>query len=149
MSVAPGRTEIAESAADAASLPILIAIVLLAIGVRQLFPPGPSSIVLVGCAVAAALDAVFWRWAVRRGRATFVVTADSITFARGGTARHVLVRGPGSTLSFRLRSNGFVGGQPQYLLKLRDVATGQEVPAGTFGRRKVRQACESQGWTFS
>ena len=36
-----------------------------------------------------------------------------------------------------------------YVLKLRDNATGKEVYAGAFGRRKVQQACESQGWSFS
>jgi hypothetical protein len=36
-----------------------------------------------------------------------------------------------------------------YALKLRDNATGKEVYAGAFGRGKVRQACESQGWSFS
>jgi hypothetical protein len=149
LSVAPGRSEIEQSAADAASLPILIAVVLVAIVVRQLFPPGPEPAVLYVCAAAAVLDVVFWRWAVRRGRATFVVTAQDITFARAGGATQVLHRVPDSKLSFRLKSNGFIGGQSQFLLKLRDDATGQEVPAGSFGRSKVRRACESQGWTFS
>jgi hypothetical protein len=36
-----------------------------------------------------------------------------------------------------------------YALKLRDNSTGNEVYAGAFGRRKVQQACESQGWSFS
>jgi hypothetical protein len=36
-----------------------------------------------------------------------------------------------------------------YVLKLRDNATGKEVYAGAFGRRKVQQACQSQGWSFS
>ena len=47
-------------------------------------------------------------------------------------------------------ANGLVGsGYTGYVLKLRDNATGEEVHAGAFGRRKVRQACESQGWSFS
>jgi hypothetical protein len=36
-----------------------------------------------------------------------------------------------------------------YVLKLHDNATGKDVYAGAFGRRKVQQACESQGWSFS
>jgi hypothetical protein len=47
-------------------------------------------------------------------------------------------------------ANGPVGLQyTGYVLKLRDNATGEEVYAGAFGRRKVQQACESQGWSFS
>jgi hypothetical protein len=53
-------------------------------------------------------------------------------------------------LSFRMAANGPVGSEyTGYALKLRDNATGKEVYAGAFGRRKVQQACESQGWPFS
>jgi hypothetical protein len=56
----------------------------------------------------------------------------------------------GSTLSFRVGANGPVGMQyTAYVLKLRDNATGKEVYAGAFGRRKVQQACQAQGWSFS
>lgn len=47
-------------------------------------------------------------------------------------------------------ANGPVGSEyTGYALKLRDNATGKEVYAGAFGRSKVQQACESQGWSFS
>ncbi len=43
-----------------------------------------------------------------------------------------------------------VGGPRQVLADHRVVnATGKEVYTGAFGRRKVQQACESQGWSFS
>jgi hypothetical protein len=49
-----------------------------------------------------------------------------------------------------MAANGLVGSQyTGYALKLRDNSTGKEVYAGAFGRRKVQQACESQGWSFS
>jgi hypothetical protein len=49
-----------------------------------------------------------------------------------------------------MAANGPVGSEyTGYALKLRDNATGQEIYAAAFGRRKVRQACESQGWSFS
>jgi hypothetical protein len=73
----------------------------------------------------------------------------------GGGRRYALAWGAkcrpaGSTLSFRVGANGPVGLQyTGYVLKLRDNATGEEVYAGAFGRRKVQQACESQGWSFS
>ena len=64
-----------------------------------------------------------------------------------GTApQQVIQRAAGSTLSFRMGAKGPVGSQyTGYALKLRDNATGKEVYAGAFGRRKVQQACESQG----
>ena len=53
-------------------------------------------------------------------------------------------------LNFRMAGNGSVGSEcTGYALKLRDNATGKEVYARAFGRRKVQQACESQGWPFS
>ena len=49
-----------------------------------------------------------------------------------------------------MAANGPIGSDHTgYALKLRDNATGKEVYAGAFGRRKVQQACESQGWSFS
>lgn len=153
MTVGAGRTEIEQSSADAIGLPILVAVVVVAVVVRQLFPPGPDRTVMSVCAVVALLDLVFALYILRKGRATFVVTSDDITFTGvqwgGRSAPLTLRRAPGSTLTFRLQRNGITAGQFQYLLKLRDETTGQEVPAGGFGRRKVRQACESQGWTFS
>jgi hypothetical protein len=87
---------------------------------------------------------------------TLVVTADDITFTRrhrrgqGPPSQQAIRRAAGSTLSFRMAANGLVGsGYTGYVLKLRDDATGKEVYAGAFGRRKVQQACESQGWSFS
>jgi hypothetical protein len=64
--------------------------------------------------------------------------------------RLVIERTPASTLSFRSAANGMVGSEfTGYVLKLRDNATGDEVFAGAWGRHKVQQACESQGWSFS
>ena len=155
MSVTPGRTEIEQSTQDVLALPILIGIVLLAVVIRQFTPPGPDTVVLVVCGVAAVLDGALVRYLLGKGRATFVVTPDEITFTRwlgssnGTESTYTLERTPESRLRFRLQSNGITGGQIQYLLKLRDEATGKEVPASSFGRRPVRKACVSQGWTFS
>ena len=69
---------------------------------------------------------------------------------KGPPPQQVIQRAVGSMLSFRMAANGPVGSEyPGYVLKLRDNATGKEVYAGAFGRRKVQQACESQGWSFS
>lgn len=108
-SVARGQIELRQSAANLLGLPILIAVCLLAVVVRQLFVHPPSAIVLGVCAAAAALDIVLVVYLLRNMGSTLVV----------------------------------------YVLKLRDNATGTEVYAGAFGRRKVQQACESQGWSFS
>ena len=91
---------------------------------------------------------------LRNMRSTLVVTADDITFTRrprkGPAPQQVIQRAAGSTLTFRMAANGMVGSQyTGYALKLRDNATGKEVFAGAFGRRKVQQACETQGWSFS
>ena len=108
---------------------------------------------LIVCGVLAALDVLFVLWVLRQRTPSLVVTPDQITFTRQqGTPKEksfTITRSPESKLRFRLQSNGFIGGQMQMLLKLRDEATGTEVPASSFGKRKVRQACESQGWTFS
>jgi hypothetical protein len=148
--VAVGRTELRETRGDVLALPILIFVVLLAVAVRQFFGAPPSAIVLGVCAGLAVLDAVLARFLLRGGRAKLLVTADEITFTprQRGAKPQTLRRAPGSTLSFHLQSNGFVGDQIQYLLKLRDDSTGAEMLPGPFGRRRIRAACEAQGWTF-
>lgn len=152
MSVTPGRTEISSSPQDMLGLPILIAVVLVAVVARQFLPPPASPVVLIVCGVLAVLDGFFVAWVLRQGGPTFVVTHDRITFTRRPSTDQEksfsIDRASGSSLRFRLQYNGFIGGQMQYLLKLRDDVTGTEVPATSFGKRKVRQACESQGWTF-
>jgi hypothetical protein len=153
-SVTRGQIELRQSAANMLGLPILIAVCVLAVAVRQLFGHPPSAIVLGACAGVAALDVVLAVYFLRNMGSTLVVTADDITFTRhprkGPAPQQVIQRADGSTLSFRVGANGPVGSQyTGYVLKLRDNATGKEVYAGAFGRRKVQQACESQGWSFS
>lgn len=153
-SVAGRQIELEQSAANLLSLPILIAVCLLAVIIRELFGHPPSAIVLAVCAGVAVLDMVFTMYFLRNMRSTLVVTADDITFTRhrrkGPAPQQVIQRVAGSTLTFRMAANGPVGSQyTGYALKLRDTATGKEVFAGAFGRRKVQQACESQGWSFS
>ena len=153
-SVAREQIELRQSVANMLGLPILIALCVLAIVVRQLFGSPPSAIVLGVCAAVAALDVVLAGYLLRNLGSTLVVTADDITFARhprrGPAPPQVIRHTAGSTLSFRVAANGPVGSQyTGYALKLRDNSTGQEVYAGAFGRRKVQQACESQGWSFS
>jgi hypothetical protein len=136
---------------------VLIAVVLIAVVVRQLFVHPPSAIVFGVCAVLALLDAGFAWYLLRVGGAIFTVTPTEITFtARPIPGAHgkrpppqIIRRTGGSTLSFQAQDQGMAGDQAQSLLKLRDDATGQEVAATVFGRRKVRCACESQGWPFS
>jgi len=153
-SAARGQTELRQSAANMLGLPILIAVCLVAIVIRQLFVHPPSAIVLGVCAAAAVLDIGLAVYLLRNTGSTLVVTPDDITFARhprrGPAPQQVIQRTANSTLSFRVSRNGPVGSEyTAYVLKLRDNATGKEVYAGAFGRRKVRQACESQGWSFS
>ena len=153
-SLAPGQIELRQSAANLLSLPILIAVALLAVIIRQLFVHPPSAIVLGVCAVAAVLDIILAGYLMRNFGSTLVVTADDITFTRhrrrGPAPQQVIQRAAGSTLSFRVAVNGPIGSQyTSGALKLRDNATGKEVYAGAFGRRKVQQACESRGWSFS
>jgi hypothetical protein len=153
-SVTRGQLELRQSAANLLGLPILIAVCLLAVVVRQLFVHPPSAIVFGVCAAAAALDIVLAVYLLRNMGSTLVVTADDITFTRhprrGPAPQQVIQRAAGSTLSFRVGANGIVGSQyTGYVLKLRDNATGKEVFAGAFGRRKVQQACEEQGWSFA
>jgi hypothetical protein len=105
--------------------------------------------------VLAVLDVFFARFLLRTGRATFAVTPGDITFTpRPGTGAQrpppqIIRRTTGSTLSFRPQSAGFTASQRMYRLKLRDDATEEDVSATPFGRRKVRRACEAQGWSFS
>ena len=153
-SVARPQIELRQSAANLLGLPILIAVCLLAVIVRQLFVHPPSAIILGVCAAAAVLDIVLAVYLLRNLGSTLVITADDITFTRhrrrGPAPQQVIQRADGSALSFRMAANGPVGSQSTgYALKLRDNATGEEVYAGAFGRRKVQQACESQGWSFS
>jgi hypothetical protein len=136
---------------------VLIAVVLIAVVVRQLFVHPPSAIVFGVCAAGALLDVALAWYLLRVGGAIFTVTPTDITFIARPIAHaqgkrpppQVIRRTGGSTLSFRVQDKGIAGDQAQSLLKLRDDATGQEVAATVFGRRKVRRACESQGWPFS
>ena len=148
--------ELRQSAANALQFPIFIAVVVLAVAVRQFFPFPPNAVVLAVCAVALLLDVAFGRWALRNAASLFV-SPDEITFSRhgfeggdGGAASQAIRRTPTSSLSFRTARNGPMGSKyTGYVLKLRDNSTGDEVFAGAFGRRKVQEACESQGWTFA
>jgi hypothetical protein len=155
-SISRGQAELRQSAANLLQLPVLFAVVLLAIVIRQLFVHPPSTIILGVCAGLAALDIVLALYLLRNMGSTLVVTPDDITFTRyrrpgkGPVPQQVIQRTAGSILSFRMAANGIVGSEyTGYALKLRDNATGKEVYAGAFGRRKVQQACQSQGWSFS
>lgn len=155
-SISRGRIELRQSAANLLQLPILFAVLLLAMVIRQLFVHPPSTIILGVCAGLAALDIVLAVYLLRNMGSTLVVTADDITSTRrhrrgnGSPPQQVIQRAADSVLSFRMAANGPVGSEyTGYALKLRDNATGREVYAGAFGRRKVQQACESQGWSFS
>jgi len=152
--MAEGQIELRQSAANMLALPILVAACLVAVTLRELFAPAPGEIVLGVCAAAAVLDIVLAVYLTRNMGATLVVTGDDITFTRhrhrGPAPQQAIQRAAGSTLSFRVATNGPIGSQyTAGALKLRDNATGNEVYAGAFGRRKVQQACESQGWSFS
>jgi hypothetical protein len=154
--ISRGRVELRQSTANVLSGPIFVAVVLLAVIFRELFAPQPGMIVLGVCAGLAVLDLVFAVYCLRNIGSTLVITADDITFTKrqregkGPPSQQVIQRAGGSTLSFRMAANGMRGSEyTGYVLKLRDSATGKEVYAGAFGRRKVQQACESQGWSFS
>lgn len=155
-SISQGRVELRQSTANVLLGPILIAVVLLAIVIRLLFVHQPSTIVLGVCAGLAVLDIVFAVYCLRNIGSTLVVTADDITFTKRrregkeSPPQQVIQRAAGSMLSFRMAANGMRGSEyTGYALKLRDNATGKDVYAGAFGRRKVQQACESRGWSFS
>ncbi|HUA41736.1 MAG TPA: hypothetical protein VMA32_09225 [Streptosporangiaceae bacterium] len=154
--VSQGRVELRQSTANMLQLPILFAVALVAVIIRQLFAHPPSAIVLGVSGVVMALDIVLAVYFLRNMGSTLVVTADDITFTRrlrpgkGSPPPQVIQRAAGTVLSFRMAANGPTGYEGTgYALKLRDNATGKEVFAGAFGRRKVQRACESQGWSFS
>ena len=152
--VAAKQIELRQSAANLLGLPILIAVCVLALIIRELFTHPPSAIVLGICAGVAALDIVLTVYFLRNMRSTLTVSADDITFTRhrraGPAPQQIIQRAADSTLSFRMAANGMVGSQyTGYALKLHDNSTGKEVYAGAFGRQKVQRACESQGWSFS
>jgi hypothetical protein len=154
MSVPTDRVELEQSASNLLALPIFIAIILVAVVVSQ-FAHGNVSAVVVGiCAGAAVLDALMAWYFARHLGSSMTVTTDEISFTKQQgkrpPARYVIRRTDGSTLSFRVARNGPFGSEyTGYILKLRDNATGDEVFAGAFGRRRVQQACESQGWSFA
>jgi hypothetical protein len=154
--ISRGPVELRQSAANLLQLPVFFAVLLLAMAIRQLFVHPPSTIILGVCAGLTVLDIVLAVYLLRNMGSTLVVTTDDITFTRrrrrgqDPPPQQVIQRAAGSMLSFRMAGNGPVGPEyTGYALKLRDNATGKEVYAGAFGRRKVRQACESQGWSFS
>jgi hypothetical protein len=153
--VAGGQTLLRETRADVLAFPGFLAVVVIAALIRAFFAHPRSPAALSVCAVILALDVVLAWYVQRTGRASFAVTPDDITFTpRPGTGAtppppQVLRRTAGSTLSFRMQDNGIIGGQQVFRLKLRDDATGEEIAATTFGRVKVRRACQSQGWPFS
>src|SRR4051794_20637404 len=112
----PGRTEVRLSKADAAAFPIFILLVLLLlIGRVVIF--GPKNTILIAvCGALGVLDALWARWLIGRGTARFVVTPDEIRIERPSPAAaakpEVLHRSAETTtLSFRLKSNGFAGDQ--------------------------------------
>lgn len=95
-------------------LPILIAVVLLAVVLRV--EGEQATVVYVVCAGAAALDVVLARYLLRNGRARLVITRDDITYTNGRASNgkaaapeQVIHRVDGSTLSFRVAANGPVG----------------------------------------
>ena len=155
-SISRGRVVLRQSAANVLQGPILLAVVFLAAIIRELFVHPSSTIILGVFSAALALDVILAVYSVRNIGSTLAVTADDITFirrhrrAKGPPPPQVIQRAAGSSLSFRMAANGIIGSEHTgYALKLRDNATGKEVYAGAFGRRKVQQACESQGWSFS
>src|SRR5580658_7223923 len=81
-SVAPSQIELRQSAANLLGLPILIAVCLVAVVVRELFVHPPSARVVGVCAGAAALDIVLSVYLPRTMAPTLTVAADDITFTR-------------------------------------------------------------------
>lgn len=149
MSNAPSQVELQQSTGNLLGLPILIAVVVVALVVSEFAHGSASPTVLGICGGAALLDVVFARYVMRNMGSTLTVTPDEITFTRRHGLTATIRRSEGSTLSFRTGRNGPFGSEyTGYVLKLRDNATGQEVFAGAFGRPRVQRACESQGWTF-
>jgi hypothetical protein len=74
--------ELRQSAANLLQFPVLIAVVVLAMAIRQLFAHPPSTIILGACAGLAALDMVLAVYLLRNMASTLAVTADDITFTR-------------------------------------------------------------------
>jgi hypothetical protein len=144
------RIELRQSKANVLGLPILIAVCLVAVVIRQFFP-APDMRVLVACGGLAALDVLLSVYLLRNIGSTLVITPDEITFTKKRPAPSAVIRRtPQSTLTFRAAANGPVGSQfTGYASMLHDTATGSEVYAGGFGRGRVVQACESLGWNFS
>ena len=129
-SISRERVELRQPTANLLLGPVLLAVILLAAVIRELFVHPPSMIIIGVCAGLAALDIALAGSSLSKIPSTLVVTAEDITF--------------------RAAANGMVGSSyTGYAVKLRDNATGQEVYAGALGRQKVQEACESQGWSFS
>jgi hypothetical protein len=145
-----GRVELRQTTSNIVALPIFFGVVLVAIVVRQFFP-SPNPVVLGVCGGFAVLDLLFAAYLLRNIGSTLVVTLDTITFTKKLPAPpQVIQRTAGTTLTFRTAANGPMGSKyTGYTLKLHDNATGAEVPADMFGRRRVQDACEALGWTFS
>jgi hypothetical protein len=155
-SISRERVELRQQSANLLLGPVLLAVILLAAVIRELFVHPPSMIIIGVCAGLAALDIALAVYSLSKIPSTLVVTAEDITFTRrhrrgmSPAPQQVIQRAAGSMLSFRTAANGPVGfDYTGYALKLRDNATGKEVYAGAFGRQKVQEACESQGWSFS
>lgn len=74
--------ELRQSAANLLQFPVLIAVVVLAMAVRQLFAHPPSTMILGACAGLAALDIVLAMYLLHNMASTLAVTADDITFTR-------------------------------------------------------------------
>lgn len=81
-SVSREPVELRQSAANLLQFPVLIAVVVLAMAIRQLFAHLPSTIILGACAGLAALDIVLVVYLLRNMASTLAVTADDITFTR-------------------------------------------------------------------
>jgi hypothetical protein len=149
-----GRTTLSQSRRDILVGPAFVLVCVLAVVIREFIPPPASPVALAICGGVVLLDIFFAGYVQRNGLATMIVTHDLITLERAGntlnnTPVRTMQHAPNSALTFKTVSNGFIGGQFSYMLKLRDTATGTEMPVNAFGRRPVRQACESQGWKFS
>lgn len=77
-----GRAELRQPAANLLQLPVLFAVAVLAMAIRQLFVHPPSAIVLGACAGLAVLDVALALYLLRNTGSTLAVTADDITFTR-------------------------------------------------------------------
>ena len=86
-SISRGRAELRQPAANLLQGPVLLAVVLLAAVIRELFTHPPSTIILGVCAGLAALDIVLAAYSLSKIPSTLVVTADDITFTRRQTGQ--------------------------------------------------------------